>query len=323
MVSLALFSIAFLAGNAVLLWMIIERGCFREYWEAAFQYNAQYSTRRPAIMHLYAIGVGMLKLSRFGGSLLIGAAAAAAVAARPSWGRVGDRFAMLALALFAMEVAGSAVSGMAYEHYYIMWLLPVVVLAGLFIERCSVAIGARPLAVSSFCGACAILLVGSLFDSAREIGEAVTKFQDRRANVVQYVRERTTASDRVYVWNGFADLMFRLGKRPASRYFFGASLATTTDVRSYRAQAVAALRDVERSRPAFILEDHVGPGPGIFEEIPGALKEPVRDFWDSDEVTEVKNRLRGTYELAYSDRSGVNVYELRPVRGSGPTGTVK
>jgi hypothetical protein len=50
------------------------------------------------------------------------------------------------------------------------------------------------------------------------------------------------------------------------------------DARSYRAQASVALGDVERSRPKFILEDHPGAVPSLFEEIPGAMGDPGRTF---------------------------------------------
>jgi hypothetical protein len=333
-VSLAVFFAAFGIGNVAVLWTIIDRGCFRQYWDAAFRFGSKYLTMRPAIMHVYAVSVGLLKISRFGGSVVAGATAAAVVAAQPSWTNVRDRFAMLAVTLFAMEVAGSAVSGRAYEHYFMMWLLPVTLLAGLFIKMCSDAISLRPFAVALFCGACAILLVGSVLDSSREIGETVVKFHDRQANVVQYVRERTTPADRVFVWNGFSDLLFRLGRRPATRFFHFAAML---DVRSYRAQATEALRDVERLSPKFILEYQPTPEslPGIFaateESVPqpgdsGELRDAAiptgPDSWDSSELRELKSRLRERYELAYSNGSGVRVFERKQVRGSQPEGAV-
>jgi len=333
-VSLAVFVAAFAVGNAAVLWTIIERGCFRQYWDAVFRFGGQYSTMRPAIMHVYAVSVGLLKLSRFGGSLIAGATVAAVVAARPSWTNVRDRFAMLALALFVLEVAGSAVSGRAFEHYFIMWLLPATMMAGLFTQKCSDAIGLRTFAVASFCGACAILLAGSVLDSGREIGEAVVKFNDRQANVVQYVRQRITPADRVFAWNGFGDLPFRLGTRPATRFFHAAAML---NVQAYRAQATEALRDVLRLRPKFILEYQSAPGspPGIFavpdDSAPkpwdfGGLRDPAilaaSDPWDTAELKELKSRLREHYELAYSDGSGVRVFELKQMRGVGPEGAV-
>jgi hypothetical protein len=333
-VSFAVFVAAFAIGNVAVLWTIIERGCFHQYWAAVFRFGSQYSTMRPAIMHVYAVSVGLLKISRFGGSVIAGATAAVVVAARPSWTNFRDRFAMLVLALFVLEVAGSAVSGRAYEHYFIMWLLPVTVMAGLFIQRCSDAIGLQRFAVWSFCGACTVLLAGSALDSAREFGNAVVKFNDQQANVVRYVRERTTPSDRVFAWNGFGDLPFRLGRRPASRFFHAAAML---DVRSYRAQATEALGDVERVGPKFILEYRHEPGmlPGIFAAIPGTPAEPASgapdsgdsrdaaisgttDSWDTAALSEIKSRLRDRYESVYSDGSGVGVYELKPARGSEP-----
>ena len=118
-----------------------------------------------AIRHFYAIASSFLKLARLGGIVIVGTAAAVVVAARPSWRNVGDRFAILALTLFLMEVAGSGVSGRAFEHYFIMWLLPATLLAGLLAQRCGDAIGDRRFAVAAFCGCCAMLVGGSNNDS--------------------------------------------------------------------------------------------------------------------------------------------------------------
>jgi len=87
------------------------------------------------------------------------------------------------------------------------------------------------------------------------------------------------------------------------------------DVKSYRDQATEALHDVERLSPKFILDYQAGPGtlPGIFAAIP-----ETPEFWDSGELRELKSRLREGYELAYSDDSGVKVFERRQVHGSEP-----
>lgn len=314
--SLAVFVAAFAAGNAVVLWPLIARGDLRPYWDAAFGYTRQYSAMRPAVMHLYAIAVGFLKLSRFGGILIVGTAAAVVIAARPSWRNVTDRFAILALTFLLMEVAGSGVSGRAFEHYFIMWLLPATLLAGLFVERCGAAIGDRPFAVAAFCGCCATLIGGSVLDSARATGEAVTKYQDTQANLVRYVRERTTPADSVFAWNGFGDLMFRVGRRPANRFFHAAGML---DERSYRNQATEALSDVARVGPKFILEyqHEQGSVPALFATGPGTPENDKRDValgttdsWDTAALRAIKSRLRSRYHLAYSDGSGVAVYEL-------------
>jgi hypothetical protein len=303
--SLATFLAAFVIGNAVVLWPIVARGNFREYWDAVFRFAAEYSGMRPAIMHLYALAVGLLKISRFGGSVIAGAAVVAVAATRPTWTNVRDRFSMLAVALLGMEVAGAAVSGRAFEHYFMMWLLPATVLAGLFVNKCGEAIGVKRFAVASFCGACAVLLGGSMLDSAREAGEAQVKFRDGRASVVAYVRGRTTPSDRVFVWNGSADVLVRLGRRTATRFFHGGAMM---DQRSYRDQVGEAFRDVERVGPKFILEYPHGSGafPGIFPSSPCAAEENAprdsgdrRDAaipgsaasWETADIRESKSRL--------------------------------
>jgi hypothetical protein len=333
--SLATFLVAFAIGNAAVLWPIVARGCFRQYWDAVFRFGSEYSRMRPAIMHVYAVGVGLLKISRFGGSVIAGAAVAAVAATRPSWTNVQDRFSMLAVTLLGMEVMGAAVSGRAFEHYFMMWLLPATVLAGLFVNKCGDAIGVKRFAVASFCGACAILLGGSMLDSAREAGEVEVKFQDGRAKLVEYVRGRTTPSERVFVWNVSADVLVRLGRRTATRFFHAGAML---DERSYRDQVGEAFRDVERVGPKFILEYYHGSGafPGIFPPPPGTAGENApggssdrRDAvipgsagsWETPALRESKSRLRSRYELAYSDSSGAAVYELKSASGPEAKGT--
>ncbi|HEY4365568.1 MAG TPA: glycosyltransferase family 39 protein [Bryobacteraceae bacterium] len=306
---LGIFSFAFVLGNVVLLWPVIHGGHLREYWEAAFQFNAQYSARRPALMHVYAIGVGLGYLSAFGGSLIAGASAATVLWARPSWTKMHDRFALLALFLFVLEIAGSSVSGMAFEHYFILWLLPATVLAGIFFQRCSLAIGSASFAQASVCGACIILLAGSLFESVRGVGEAMTKYADSAASVLEYVQPRASASDRVYVWNSDAEFVFRLGRKPVSRFFHSASMV---EKGAYRTQAKEALLNVEQMRPAFIIEDHLREIPPMFEGAAPSLE----GSWDAGELRAIKNRLRSCYELAYTDSGGIKVYRLIPERRS-------
>ena len=320
------FLAAFAAGNLAILWPLIARGTLSEYWDAVFGFGRHYSTVRPGILHLYAAAVGLLKMSRFGAAVVTGAAVSAIIAAKPSWKNPQDRFALLALALLGMEVAGSAVSGRAFEHYFLMTLLPIILLAGVFVKRCGAAISLRPFAAASFWGACAILVAGSAIDSAREIGETVMKFHDRQVNVVRYVRGRTAPSDRVLVWNGFADLLVRLDRPPATRFFHSAAMQ---DVQTYRDQAAEALRDAVRVPPKFILEYDSEPGsiPAIFAASPCASLPASRSPehgglmdtaiattshpWDSDELRRLKKELRERYELAYSDGSGVRVFARR------------
>src|ERR1700683_2511386 len=142
-------------------------------------------------------------------------------------------------------------------------------------------------------------------------------------NVAQH---RPTPADVVFSWNGFGDTLFRVGRRPATRFFHAAAML---DERSYRVQATEALSDVARARPKFILEyqHEQGSIPAIFPAFPGTPEESApgslssgekrdvalsgtTDSWDTAGLRELKSQLRSRYHLAYSDGSGVAVYEL-------------
>ncbi len=308
---ITVFGIAFAIGNAACLWPIIQQGHLRQYWDAAFGFNAQYSSQRPIIMHFYAVGVGILKTSRFGGCALATAMAFAALRARLSWSRIADRFGILAVALLALEVCASAVSGMAFEHYFLTWLLPIGLLAGLFIRYCGELIGSRAFSIPAFAGACTLLVTASLFDGAREFAQCMAKFRDPQADAVRYVRERCASSDRAFVWASYGDLAFRLGLKPASRFF--STVPMSHDAETYRAQATEALHDVEHSKPRFILE---APGAEQSSSLQGSLPrlfsvEPEPAQWDSMELRSIKGRLAKRYSLVYQSGSGVKVYEWK------------
>lgn len=311
---MAVFGVGFAIGNIAILWPILHRGQFREYWGAAFLYNAQYSMQRSMLMHVYSIGVGMLKTSRFGGILIAVIMGAVLVQKRVQWARVPDRLGILALTLLLFEIGGTAISGRAYEHYFLMWLLPVAVLAGLFVRQCETGIGARELRAPAMAAACGFLAVAVAFDGARAVAKAGEAFNDRRADVVRYVRERATSSDCVFVWGGYGDLAFRIGLRPASRYFSGPPMSH--DPASYRAQAAAALLDVERRRPTFILEESGSRLPRVFSE---PDTEPGNVSWDTIEISAIKKRLRCNYALVSVSSGGVRIYKINSSGAPGKT----
>jgi hypothetical protein len=310
---ITVFLVAFAIGNAACLWPIIHQGHLRQYWDAAFGFNAQYSAQRPIIMHFYAVGVGVLKTTRFGGCALAAAMALAALRAHLSWAKTADRFGVLAIALLAVSVCSSAVSGMAYQHYFLVWLLPIGLLAGLFIRHCGESIGSRAFSVPAFAGACALLVAASLFDGAREFAQSLVKFRDPQADAVRYVRERCTSLDRAFVWASYGDLAFRLGLKPASRFF--STVPMSHDMETYRAQATEALHDVERLRPRFILEaSGVEQSSSQQGSLPGLLSvkpETAPALWDSMELRNIKGRLTKSYSLVYQSGSGVKVYEWK------------
>lgn len=316
-----LFALSFVISNLCILSPILIRGGWSDYVFAAFTYGLDYATQKSALRHPYAVCVGLLLVSGYGASLIASAMAIVLLRAKLAWSRVSDRFAILALLLFFLEICFSSVSGRAYEHYFLMWLLPLALLSALFVGRLEMLSRARSeepgFPAAAFLGACALLVFSSAFDGLRTFAQSGEKLIDRRASLVRFVRERSAPSDRAFVWGDRGgDLAFRLGLRPASRFF--STVPMTHDVRCYRWMASEALRDVEKGRPRFILESPGNELPGLFSPAAGDREGPAMSAWENGELLNQKRRLGQTYSLVLADAdSGVKVYELKSPGGDG------
>ena len=86
------------------------------------------------------------------------------------------------------------------------------------------------------------------------------------------------------------------------------------EIRAYRAQADEVLRDAERVRPTFMIEDHLREIPGLFEQAPELPEDSPQRSWDTAELKDMKTRLRNRYELVFTDGAGIRVYQRTPER---------
>ncbi|HEY7334366.1 MAG TPA: hypothetical protein VH639_05750 [Bryobacteraceae bacterium] len=303
-----LFGAAFVASTLLLLLPVISRGALGDYYKAVFVFNREYS-RTPIIRHFYAVAVGALEVSSYGASLIAAAMSALLIRERASWSDKSSRFAMLAFAFLLLEILFSAISGMAFEHYFLMWTLPLALMAAAFFERCgrlfSLSDGGRRFAAPTVVGACALLAVSSTLGSVRAVGETYVKFIDKRADVVQFVRQRAEPSDRVFVWSDrLGDLAFRLGLKPASRFFSTVPMLHSQAM--FNEFSAAALTDVEKRRPRFVIDAAAAGDLTLFSP-PSATGE-IR--WEGADAVDARSRLQAAYSLVYTGHeSGVKVYE--------------
>jgi hypothetical protein len=302
------FGAAFAASTLLLLLPVISRGAWGDYYNAVFVFNREYS-RTPIIRHFYAVAVGALEVSPYGASLIAAAMSALLIREWPSWSDKASRFAILAFTLLLLEIAFSAISGMAFEHYFLMWTLPLVLMAAAFFERCgaffSLNDGARRLATPIFVGACALLIVSSALESVRAIGETSAKFIDKRADVVQFVRQRAEPPDLAFIWGDrVGDLAFRLGLGPATRYFSTVPMLHSQTV--FNEFSSSALTEVEKARPRFVVDAAAASDPALFS--PQTSIGEIR--WEGADALNARSRLQAEYSLVFTGRSsGVKVYE--------------
>jgi hypothetical protein len=320
---LAIFLISFAVSNLVILWPFIISGTFREYANAVLLFGVGYSSGASAFRHLYAVGVGFLKVSPFGASLLAAGVFLDAILSfrqgtLGSGQNLAARCTVLGLALFVIEMLASAISGKAFEHYFAMWLLPLTILAGLFIGRVGSLLqtgdqNGRRAVGAMFTGACLMLLLTSVFESARSYGEALLKFHDSRAAVVRFVRQRAAPADAALVWGDFGDLHFRIGLRPATRHFTQSGYTPV----SFRRVTPEIYSDLLRAKPRFILECPFDSTDPLFSALKPLFRELPSSGELDDQILNVRQKLRDTYHLTLDDpESGIKVYELNSAGGA-------
>lgn len=206
---LSLFCAGGAATTFLVLWPFVSRHCLREYFECAIVYNSRYSAT-SLFRHVYAVGAGLLNVSRFGAPLAAACGVALLLAERGHRKSPGARRAVCAALLMFLEICFAAVSGRAFEHYYLMWVLPLAILSAFFFRQMELGLdelalkwqGGVSLTRAAFQGAAALLLVSSLFESAQAIGYAKVRFEDKRAGVVEFIRQRTSRDEKVFVWGG-------------------------------------------------------------------------------------------------------------------------
>lgn len=313
------FFASFLTVNALILCQLIRHGALREYFSLVFGFGMHYSLHISFIRHFYALVVGFLELAPFGASLITCAALIEVVRSDHSWEMARGRYAILGCSLFASELLFASISGMAFEHYFLMWLFPVGLLGGYFISRCRMLVvyDKRHTLRAAFAGICVMLICASLLESLRAIGKSQYQFSDGNENAVLFVHEHSSPSDRVFVWGDYGSLHFRLGLKPASRYFSTVPMAH--DSEAYRELALDALRDVEHSKAKFVLEVPVVNFPALFARQPTSRYSSPNGSWDDNELLQAKDCLSKRYSLILSDASsGIKVYGLDSADSSYP-----
>ena len=132
---LACFAAGLVIGTIASLWPALNTAILQSIGRGRLTTTLLYALGSHPIRHVYAIGVGMLHTSRSGGIMFAVTAVVLIVTTRPRWATPGGRFSVLSVALLLGELSGTAISGRAYEHYFLMWLLPIAMLTGLLLRR--------------------------------------------------------------------------------------------------------------------------------------------------------------------------------------------
>jgi len=173
----------------------------------------------------------------------------------------------LALASFAWLVAGTVlilIQGRLYGHYATPLVLPASVLTGLGFHAAATSLRSRaPMLI----GVPVALTLGlSLVVGAAGAADEQVPFRasnQRSAEAAAFVRERTDADDRLFVWGNDARVYELARRAPATRYVYLYPLLT----RGYATDALVAeiLAEFEAAAPAAVVDSgSLEPGaPGL------------------------------------------------------------
>jgi 4-amino-4-deoxy-L-arabinose transferase-like glycosyltransferase len=183
-------------------------------------------------------------------------------------------------------LVGAASSGRSFPHYAIQFLAPFCLGAGLVLSRFAGWAGAQRR--GRWVAAVLLVVVAYQALSAALPARRRTLPDDPSLRVSAYIREHTTASDRIFVWGFHPDIYLYADRRPASRFLFASFLTglipwtNTAPDRDTRYAIVPGtmdrlLQDLAARPPVFIVDCSAGPN-RHWQKYPLENFPPLLDF---------------------------------------------
>lgn len=247
-------------------------------WEAAFAFNIAYASGLAPIRRVFLLWEGIqFMLDRGVGGVV-------ACGAFLCWREPLVKYATVWLALEMLASVGN--SGMAFPHYYILWITPMVaILAATYniftFPRAQLVLGS-------------FIVVLILLYAQRDISEARKLY---RSQVVDYLKEGLAQDQPYYAWGSVPrDFWFNVNRPSASAVFH------TTPFHApalYHSLATRILGDLEKKPPAIIVERIKLETCPLFAPFhremmdAGAGKCP----WETPALLSAKQRLNSKYRL--------------------------
>ena len=258
------FAAGFLAVNLFWILFFASKGILREYWEIGFVYNLVYTQKSGAgrwatgwttLTFLPSLSVFLLLafLSWFG---VIGSWLLAEKSDR--WlkkisGIIREnRLLALAVLWLPAELLLAGLSGMNYQHYFILAVAPACILAAWLGDSL------KKIIVRRYSSAAGFLFVGVLFlgGSAPMIEIYQQNYQPRlpsaNTKTAEFLRENTTEDAAVLLWGGSLAPYVMAGRSAPSRYFNVRPLYLFPDFMQDQQWALF-LSDLQHSPPAVII----------------------------------------------------------------------
>lgn len=305
--------------GAVFLAMAIA-GSYSDFWSAVFVAGRDYSGDNASIARLKAVVIGFLTLSH---TYLLPAATAILISVGVYWRKIDSRYRNAVLACLAwsvVEIIASSISGYAWRHYFLMWLVPMsaVVIFGLqgLVSTANIdeelsnrSAPARPsvlLRVAGVSGAISLAFV-LLLQFSLSTRDAMAAGSDDIG--LTLARKYAHKDDAFATWGAMPrHFWFDFAHKPAASLFHAAGY---THMRAYRRLVERFLDDLESHHPRIVLE-HRSILP-LFakpdENMPLDWFFPPAKFasWDDAEITSRKRSIANDYVLA-EERDGYCIY---------------
>ncbi len=171
----------------------------------------------------------------------------------------------------ASSLVAAATGGRGFEHYFIQWLPTFCLLAGWGLAGAGrlVSLPGRHRAARFALGAILAVAAGLLLKNTLAARHR-TLSPDPSLRAAQFIQAHTTPDERVFVWGFQPEIYLFSDRLPASRYVFGTyltgliSLSDAAPDRDTSAAIVPGametlLQDLEKNRPAFIVDCSAGP----------------------------------------------------------------
>lgn len=167
--------------------------------------------------------------------------------------------------------AAAAAGGRDFDHYAIPFLAPFALGAGLAWGWC-LGLARRP-AQNRWIrvGVIAVILLAAINAwMVATRARSLTVPEDPSTRVARYIRDHSTADDRIFVWGFHPDIYFFSDRLPASRFLYAnflTGLIPWTNVAPHRDTTYAIvpgamtqlLDDLEQTRPRFVVDCSAGP----------------------------------------------------------------
>jgi hypothetical protein len=299
------FAIAAIAVYGLMLVPLALQGIVPDYVTNVFRLAGPYTGGTRMLARVHALWEGFVLL---GASPLVYFPLACGATVILAQRRSRHARVVLWLGLWlVLEIVMSATSGYHWEHYYVLWILPLTLITMLAGSDLS-ARGLDPRLPVVL----ALSLILVLLNQAAIKAYPAWAYPEPEDPAIKLARTYVQQGDRLTTWGYFDhDLWFDLDHRPGTRWFHEGAY---TNRKIYQALVPSFLSDLEQNRPRVVIERRSAvplfAPPDPDEPLNFAFPPEYFQAWDDTAIMRRKAALAEHYRPVVEE-SGVVVYLRR------------